>query len=640
EYWENEGRPGARQSVVVEAMQEVAPSIFFSLLVITVSFIPVFTLEATEGRLFKPLAFTKTYSMGFAAILAVTLTPALAAIFIRGRIHKEEANPINRFLTWAYAPVVRFVVRHRYTVIITAVIAMALTIPAFSRLGGEFMPPLDEGTILFMPTAPPGMSVEQASATLQSMDEKLRAFPEVARVFGKAGRAQTATDPAPLSMAETIILLEPRDKWRKGMTYEKLVKEMDQAIQYPGMPNVWWMPIQTRTEMLSTGIRSKLGIKVFGDTMEEIERVATQIEAVVPDVPGTRSAFAERLTGGFFIDFRVKREEAARHGLLVDDVNAIVMSAIGGMNVSTTVEGRERYPISVRYAREYRDDPEALRKVLIHPPVGGPIPLEQIVDIDFVTGSPMVRSEGGKLVGFVFVDIDDEHPIREYVEAARKLVAEQVDLPPGVRLDWAGQFRHMERAREKLTIVVPITLILVVLLLYLNTRSIVETFIVLLAVPFSLIGAIWLLYLLDYNMSVAVWVGLIALAGLDAETGVVMLLYLKLAHKRRERDGTLQTEADLREAIVEGAAQRIRPKLMTVMTTMIALLPIMWSTGAGADVMRRIAAPMVGGLGTSFLLELTVYPAIFAIWKGHALRGGPAPASVHRDLAEAEEESG
>ncbi len=627
EVWERDGRPGPRQQVIIHAMQEVGPSIFFSLLVITVSFIPVFTLEATEGRLFKPLAFTKTYSMGFAALLAVTLTPALAAIFIRGRIRKEESNPLNRVLVSLYAPVVRFVVKHRYTVIVAAALAMMLTVPAFFRLGGEFMPPLNEGAILYMPTAPPGMSAEEAANALQSMDEKLKSFPEVARVFGKIGRARTATDPAPLSMAEIVVLLEPRSKWRKGMTWDKLIKKMDQTLQYPGMPNVWWMPIQTRTEMLSTGIRSKLGIKVFGDTMEEIERVATAIEAVIPEVPGTRSAFAERLTGGFFIDFHVKRREAARHGLRVDDVNQIVMSAIGGMNVSTTVEGRERYPISVRYAREYRDDPEALKKVLIHPPVGGPIPLEQIVDIEFVTGAPMVRSEGGKLVGYVFVDIDDEHPIAEYVEAAKQIVAEKVEMS-GMRLEWAGQFRYMERARAKLKIVVPITLVLVFLLLFLNTRSVIETCIVLLAVPFSLIGAIWLLYLLDYNMSVAVWVGIIALAGLDAETGVIMLLYLKLAYNRRRADGALHSEIDLREAIVDGAAKRIRPKLMTVMTTMIGLLPVLWSTGAGADVMKRIAAPMVGGLVTSFLLELTVYPAIFAVWKGFPLKGGAAVAAI------------
>ncbi len=627
EAWEEAGRPGERQKVLLEAMQEVAPSIFFSLLIITASFMPVFTLEATEGRLFKPLAFTKTYSMGFAAILAVTVTPALAAIFIRGRIKREDENPLNRLLVWAYAPVVRFVVRHRVTVIVGALLAIAVTVPAYLRLGGEFMPPLNEGAILYMPTAPPGMSIEEARRAVQSMDEKLESFPEVARVFGKMGRARTATDPAPLSMAEIVVLLKPRDQWRPGMTWEKLIEEMDQTMQYPGMPNAWWMPIQTRTEMLSTGIRSKLGIKVFGDDLTQIEKVATQIEKAVADVPGTRSAYAERLNGGFFVNFTVKREAAARHGLKVNDVNTIVMSAIGGMNVSTTVEGRERYPISVRYAREFRDDPDKLRKVLVHPPVGGPIPLEQIADLSFTTGPPMIRSEGGKLVGFVFVNVDDAHPIREYVNQARRKVQQQVNLT-GVRLEWAGQFKYMERARDKLGVVLPITLVIVILLLYMSTRSLTETLIVLLAVPFSLIGAIWLLYLLDYNMSVAVWVGIIALAGLDAETGVVMLLYLKIAHRDRSARGELRTEADLREAIVDGAARRIRPKLMTVATMMIGLMPVMWSHGTGADVMRRIAAPMVGGLVTSFALELLVYPAIFAIWKGFGLRGGPAEAAA------------
>ena len=615
ERWEHEGRPGSRAAVMVGSMQEVGPSIFFSLLVITVSFIPVFTLEGVEGRLFSPLAFGKTYAMGFAAVLAVTLTPALAALFIRGHIRGEEKNPINRWLIAVYAPVVRFVVTHRVLVIIAAVIAMIFTIPIYFRLGSEFMPPLNEGAILYMPTAPPGMSEEEAARTVQIADARLKKFPEVAVVFGKMGRARTATDPAPLSMAETVILLKPRDQWRPGMSWDRLIREMDQALQIPGMPNVWWMPIQTRTEMLSTGVRSKLGVKVFADSIEQIEDVARQIEDAVAPIDGTRSAFAERLTGGFFVDFRVKRDEAARHGLRVEDVNAIVMSAIGGMNISTTVEGRERYPISVRYAREYRDDPDALRQILVHPPGGGAIPLEQVADIEITTGPPMVRSEGGKLVGFVFIDIDEEQALGDYVERAKRIVEDEVKLPPGTRLEWAGQFRYLERARERLWVVVPITLGLVFVLLFLSTRSVIETFIVLLAVPFSLIGAFWLLYLLDYNMSIAVWVGIIALAGLDAETGIVMLLYLKLAHRRRSERGEITTEADLRETIVEGAARRIRPKLMTVLTTMIGLTPILFSDGTGADVMKRIAAPMVGGLVTSFFLELTVYPAIFALWK-------------------------
>jgi Cu(I)/Ag(I) efflux system membrane protein CusA/SilA len=620
EDWERKQRPVPRVAVLVRAMQEVGPSIFFSLLVITISFMPVFTLEGVEGRLFTPLAFTKTYSMGFAAVLAVTLTPALAAIFIRGKIRGEEKNPLNRWLIAAYAPVVRFVVRRRALVLLLAALAMAFTVPVFFRLESEFMPPLNEGVILYMPTAPPGMSEEEASRALQAMDARIKQFPEVVTVFGKMGRASSATDPAPLSMAEIVVVLKPRSQWRPGLSWDDLIREMDQSLQIPGMPNVWWMPIQTRTEMLSTGIRSKLGIKVFGDSLAQIEDVARQIEAVVPELDATRSAFAERLTGGFFVDFRVKRAAAARHGLSVEDVNAVVMSAIGGMNVSTTVEGRERYPISVRYAREYRDDPDLLGEVLVHPPRGGAIPLSQVADIEITTGPPMVRSEGGKLVGLVFVDLDEEkQPIGSYVDAARELVADKVALPPGVRLEWAGQFRYLERAREKLELVVPITLGLVFLLLFMATRSLIETAIVLLAVPFSLIGAFWLIYLLDYNLSIAVWVGIIALAGLDAETGLVMLLYLRLAHARRREAGELRTEADLREAIVDGAARRIRPKLMTVMTTMIGLTPILLSSGAGADVMKRIAAPMVGGLVSSFLLELTVYPAIFALWKRREL---------------------
>jgi Cu(I)/Ag(I) efflux system membrane protein CusA/SilA len=617
EEWERDGRPGNRIDVLIHAMQEVGPSLFFSLLVITVSFIPVFTLEGTEGRLFRPLAFTKTYSMGFAAILAVTLTPALAAILIRGKMRGEGRHPLNRWLTAAYAPVVRWTVRHRWTVIIGSLVAMALTVPAYFRLQSEFMPPLNEGAILYMPTAPPGMSITEASRILEQMDRELATFPEVASVFGKMGRAETPTDPAPIGMVETTIVLKPRSQWRKGMTWELLVKEMDEKVQIPGMPNIFWMPIQTRTEMLSTGVRSPLGIQVFGDTLEEIERAAIAIEHAVANVPGTRSAFADRSTGGFYVDIVVKREEAARVGLTAGDVNEVVQTAIGGMNIAETVEGRERYPINVRYAREFRDDPALLERVLVPTPVGAQVPLGQVADIRTVNGPPMIRSEDGKLVGFVFVDTD--RPIADYVADAREVVAREVKLPSGVRVAWVGQFRYLERAMEKLKIVVPVTLLLVFLLLYLNTRSLVETGIVLLAVPFSLIGAIWLLYLLDYNMSVAVWVGLIALAGLDAETGVIMLLYLTLSHRRWKEEGRLRTAADLRDAIVEGAAQRIRPKLMTVLTTMIGLVPVLWSTGTGADVMKRIAAPMVGGLVTSFLLELTVYPALFALWKSRGL---------------------
>ncbi len=624
--WETAGEPGARLDVIIHAMQEVGPSVFFSLLVITASFLPVFTLEATEGRLFKPLAFTKTYSIGFSAVLAVTLTPALAALVVRGKMRGEEHHPVQRWLTAIYAPVVRFVVDRRYAVIAAAVAVIAFTVPAFLRLGSEFMPPLNEGVILYMPTAPPGMSEAESARLLQRMDAELEKFPEVKSVFGKMGRARTATDPAPLGMAEVIVVLRPRSEWPAGVTWDGLIKQMDEKLQFPGMPNVWWMPIQTRTEMLATGVRSPLGIEVFGDDLATIERTGIQIEKAVSKVPGTRSAFAERSTGGFYLDFDVKREEAARLGLTVADVDAMVASAIGGKDVSETVEGRERYAIDVRYAREFRDAPDLLGRTLVATPTGAQVPISQVATIRGVLGPPMIRSEDGKLVGFVFVDTG--RPIADYVHDARQVVDRDVKLPPGTRLAWVGQFKYFERAKARLKWVVPLTLGIVFVLLLLNTRSVTETFIVLLAVPFSLVGAVWLLYLLHYNLSVAVWVGVIALAGLDAETGVVMLLYLKLAHRRWTGDGRLKTLGDLRESIVEGAAKRLRPKLMTVATMIIGLTPVLWSTGAGADVMKRIAAPMVGGLVTSFALELLVYPAIFAVWQGRGLPRGPSGGDV------------
>ncbi len=607
-----------RTAAIVEAMQEVAPPIFFSLVVMAVAFLPVFTLEGTEGRLFRPLAFTKTYSMGFAAILSVTLTPALAAILIRGRLRGEDRHLLSRLLVVAYAPVVRFAVRRRGLVIGMAVGAMLLTVPAATRLGSEFMPPLNEGVILYMPTAPHGMSMTEASRVLQRMDLQLRRFPEVVSVFGKMGRAETATDPAPMGMAETLIVLKPRSQWREGLTWDDLLAEMDAALRYPGMPNVWWMPIQTRTEMLTTGVRAPLGIQVFGNDIDELERTAIAIERVVAAIPGTRSAFAERSSGGFFLDVDVKRDALVLHGLRAEDVLRVV-ETIGGRVVSRMISGRERLAITLRFAGDLTDDPQQVGRALVKTRTGH-VPLSQVADIRTTTGPALIHSEDGKLVAFVFVDTD--RPIADYVAEARRAVAEKVELPAGVRLGWAGQFQHLERARDKLALVLPLTLVLVFLLLYWNTRSLVETGIVLCAVPFSLVGAVWLLFLLDYNMSVAVWVGLIALAGLDAETGVVMLLYLRLAHRRHERAGWLRTEADLEEAIVEGAAKRIRPKLMTVATAMIGLMPVLWSSGAGADVMKRVAAPMVGGLVSSFLLELAVYPALFALWKRRALRGG------------------
>jgi Cu(I)/Ag(I) efflux system membrane protein CusA/SilA len=616
--WAQAGEAGDRNQVILRAMQEVGPSLFFALLVITISFLPIFTLEATAGRLFSPLAYTKTWAMGFAALLSITLTPALAALLIRGHIRSEEDHPLNRWLMRAYEPVVRRVVRHRVLVVVLAFVAMATTVPAVLRLGSEFMPPLNEGTILYMPTAPPGMSITEAGAVLQRMDQELMEIPEVLRVFGKIGRSTSATDPAPLEMVETIITLKPRDEWRPGLSFEGLIQEMDQKLRYPGMPNVFWMPIQTRTEMLATGIRSQLGVKVFGADPASIEKTAIAIEHALAEVPGTRSAVAERLTGGFFLDIRIRREEAARYGLRVRDVNEVVETAVGGSNVSQTVEGRERYPINVRYARDFREDLDALGRVLVATPGGAQVPLSQVADITFELGPPFLRSESGRIVGFVLVDVG-ERPIVDYVADAKRAVAEQVVLPPGTRLEWAGQFQHYERARDRLLVVVPLTLLLVALLLYWNTGSWTETGIVLLAVPFSLIGAFWLLALLGYNLSIGVWVGLIALAGLDAQTGVVMLLYLRLAHAHHASEGRLRDLQDLEDAIVEGAARRIRPKLMTVVSTMVGLLPLLWSTGTGADLMKRIAAPMVGGLATSFALELLVYPALYALWKRRSL---------------------
>ncbi|MGE5176770.1 MAG: efflux RND transporter permease subunit [Hyphomicrobiales bacterium] len=618
EGWEARGRAGSRDAVIVHALQEVGRPVFFALMVITISFLPIFTLEATEGRLFRPLAFTKTYSMFFAALLAVTLTPALAAWFIRGRIRSEQAHPLTRRLVAWYAPVVRFSVKWHTWVVAAALLLLVSTVPLFLRLGSEFMPPLNEGSVLYMPTAPPGIAEAEAGRILQTMDRRLKQVPEVETVFGKIGRAETATDPAPLSMVETVITLKPESKWRKGMTWDGLIGEMDAKVRLPGMPNIWWMPIQTRNEMLATGVRSAVGVKVYGPDLKTIERLGIQIEDALRTVPGTRSAFADRVTGGYFLDFDIDREAAARYGLTVGDVQEVIEAAIGGMQVSQTVEGRERYPVSVRYARDFRGDPEALKRVLVPTPTGAHVPLEQVAHIVSRTGPPMIQDEDGELLGLVSVDVTGR-PLASYVADAKAAVAKRVTLPPGYRIDWAGQFKYYERARARLAFVVPLTLLLVFGLLYFNLRSVGEAFLVMLAVPFSLVGAVWILWILGFNLSVAVWVGMIALAGLDAETGVVMLLYLKLAHAERAERGALRDRTDLRDAIVEGAAHRIRPKMMTVCAILLGLLPILWGHGSGADVMKRIAAPMVGGVITSFVLELVVYPAIFAWWKGRRL---------------------
>ena len=613
EEWERKGKKEARADVVLLALQEVGRPIFFSLLVITVGFLPVFTLEGTEGRLFSPLAWTKTFSMASAAVLSITLVPAIAATFIRGRIRDEDHNPVSRVLRRLYDPVCRFALRFRWPVIGGAVVLMAATVPIVTLLGSEFMPPLNEGTLLYMPTSVPGMSDATARDVLQRMDQVLRQFPEVARVFGKAGRFDTPTDPAPLSMFETVIELKPPEEWPKGEDWDGLVRKLDGAMQFAGMPNVWWMPIQTRTEMLATGVRSPLGVLVLGSDTKVIDRIGAEIEAALRDVPGTRSAFSERIGGGYFLDFDVDRDHAARFGLNVGDVEDVVETAIGGLTVSTTVEARERYPVTVRYARDFRSDLQALGRVRVATMDGAYIALGQVANLKLRTGPSMLRDENGQLAGYVFVDT--ARPIGDYVHDAKRAVAEKVSLPPGYRLDWAGQYRYLEHAKARLAIVVPVTLFIIFLLLFFNSRSTVEALMVMLAVPFSLVGAFWLLWLLQYNISVAVWVGLIALAGLDAETGIVMLLYLDLARKEHKP----ATADQAREAVVHGAVKRIRPKMMTVATILVGLVPILWSQGTGADVMKRIAAPMVGGVVTSALLELIVYPALYLIWKGRGL---------------------
>jgi Cu(I)/Ag(I) efflux system membrane protein CusA/SilA len=619
---EHQREPNNRERVdsIIAAAKTVGRPLFFSLLVITVSFIPVFSLTAQEGRLFKPLAFTKTFSMFFASLLGVTLVPVLMTLLIRGKITPEIKNPLNQFLIWVYRPCVNFVLRYRSFTLACALLVLIVTVFPFRRLGSEFMPPLNEGTMLYMPTAVPGMSITEATRILQIQDRQLRKFPEVQSVFGKAGQAETSTDPAPLSMFETVVTFKPFDQWRPGVTWEKLQAEMNANIKTPGMANIFWMPIQTRTEMLTTGFRSVLGLKVFGADLGQIQNVAVQIERALSDLPDTRSVFAERTTGGYFLDFTVKREAAARYGLTVGDVNDVVETAIGGKTITTTVEGRERYPVNARYARDFRQDLDSLKRVLIATPTGAQVPISLVADIQYKTGPPSIRDENGQLVGFVFVDVTTSD-IEGYVRKAAERLRERIQFPAGYYIQWAGQFQYLQAAMQRLKVVIPFTLLIIFVLLYLNTRSVVKTFIVLLTVPFSLVGAFWLLYLLGYNMSVAVWVGLIALAGLDAETGVVMLLYLDHAWEKFRSEGRMRTVRDLHDAVVEGAVQRIRPKIMTVCAIFFGLLPIMWSpvTQTGADVMKRIATPMIGGVVTSAILELLLYPVIYVIWRRRGL---------------------
>ena len=607
---------GERIEAIIAAAKTVGRPLFFSLLVITVSFLPVFSLTAQEGRLFKPLAFTKTFSMFFAAMLAITLAPVLMTLLIRGKIAPETKNPLNRFLISIYEPALDFVLRFRGLVLFGALALLVLTIFPFVRLGKEFMPPLNEGTLLYMPTAVPGMSITEATKILQIQDRQLKRLPEVTTVFGKAGQAETATDPAPLSMFETIVSLKPFDQWPRGMTWDKFLGELNMNLRTPGMANIFWMPIQTRTEMLTTGFRSALGIKVFGPDLQGIENLAVQIETAIGDLPDTRSAFAERTVGGYFLDFDVNREAAARYGLTAGDVNDVVETAIGGKTITTTVEARERYPVRARYAPDFRQDLDSLKRALIPTPTGAQIPISLVADIRYRTGPPSIRDENGQLVGFILIDPATSN-IDGYVRHAAKRIAERVKFPAGYHIEWAGQFQYIKQAEQRLKIVVPLTLLIIFVLIYFNTRSVVKTSIVLLAVPFSLIGAVWLLWLLGYHMSVAVWVGLLALAGLDAETGVVMLLYLDHAWEKFRSEGRMKSIADLRAAIHEGAVQRLRPKIMTACAILFSLLPIMWSpiTQTGADVMKRIATPMIGGVITSAMLELLIYPVIYFLWR-------------------------
>jgi len=608
-----------RWSLIIRSSKEVGPALFYSLLIITLSFIPVFTLQQQEGRLFKPLAFTKTYAMAGSALLAVTVVPVLMGIFIRGKIRSEEKHPLSRILIRMYRPVIHFILKHKVATILVAVLIIAVTVVPFLRLGSEFMPPLNEGDLLYMPTTLPGISVTKAKELLQQTDKIIAGFPEVKTVFGKIGRAETATDPAPLTMIETTITLKDEKQWRPGMTIEKLIEELDRAVQFPGLTNAWTMPIKTRIDMLSTGIKTPVGIKLMGPDLQTLSNLGEEIEAVIRQVPGTASVIAERVIGGNYIDFVIDREAAARYGLSVGDVQDVIMSAIGGMNVTTTVEGLERYPVNVRYSRELRDNLSALKRVLIPAPSGAEIPLGQVADLQIKKGPAAIKSENARRTAWLYVDLRDID-VGTYVKMARQVVDSTVEFPAGYSIVWSGQYEYMHRAQERLRLVVPITLIIIFLLLYFNFKNVTESLIIMLSLPFALVGGIWLMWLSGYNMSVAVGVGFIALAGVAAETGVVMLLYIDNAFKDRMRSGEMNSKEDLRTAVMYGAVERVRPKLMTVTTTIVGLLPIMWGHGTGSQVMKRIAAPMVGGLITSTILTLIVIPAIYYLWRGRKFK--------------------
>ncbi|HEO1389700.1 TPA: efflux RND transporter permease subunit [Legionella pneumophila] len=615
--WEMKGCSGDRTQVLIDSAKEVGPAIFSSLLVIAISFMPVFTLEAQEGRLFSPLAYTKNLAIFMSALLAITLIPMLLPLLVRGRIIPEQKHPITRFMQKMYAPVLRLALRYRKFVMGIAVVAALSIIPLYKLIGSEFMPPLYEGTILYMPVTLPGISVTQATSLLQEMDKRLKTFPEVAHVFGKTGRAETSTDPSPFNMMEVIVELKPKEFWRKGMTYESLVAEMDKALQFPGVSNAWTMPIKARNDMLTTGIRTAVGIKIFGSDIKKIEAIGKEIEMVAKGVLGTSNVYAERVAGGYFLDFQINRDQLARYGLTIMDVNRIIESAVGGENIATTIEGRERYPVNVRYLRELRDDPDKINRILVKTPSGAEVPIAQLVTLTFRSGPAMIRDENAMLAGYVFIDISGRD-IGGYVEELKQVVKAKVKLPPGYTLAWSGQYEFMQRVYERLKIFVPLTLVIIFVLFYFTFRTITETLMVMLGVPFALFGGFLLLYVLGYNMSIAVWVGMIALAGVAAETSAVMLAYLDSDYNKQKEKGLLKTLPDLIQMVQQCAVSRIRPMVMAGLANILGLLPVMWATGIGADVMKRLAAPMVGGVFSALLLTLIVIPVVYVIWRWQA----------------------
>ncbi len=614
EEWERDGKVGERLQVLIDSAKEVGPPIFASVLVIAISFIPVFVLEAQEGRMFKPLAWTNNLAIAMCAVLAITLVPACLPTFIRGRIFPEQKHPVSRSLQRLYAPMLRAALSYRKAVVIGAILLMGSIVPLYRQMGSEFMPPLYEGTMLYMPTTLPGLSITEAGRLLQIMDQKLRSFPEVDHVFGKAGRAETSTDPAPFSMMEVVVELKPRDQWRPGLSYEGLVDEMDRTLQFPGVINAWTMPIKARIDMLTTGIRTPVGIKVFGPDLKQIEQIGEHLERVLKEVPGTRSVYAERVSGGYFLDFDINRDEIARYGLKLMDVGKIIETAIGGENIATTIEGRERYPINVRYLRELRDDQQKLQRVLVDTPTGAHVPLAQLATLRFVNGPPMIRDENGMLAGYVFLDMTGRD-VGGYVEDLKRVVKEKVTLPPGYTIVWSGQYEFMVRVKERLKFVVPLTLVIIFVTFYFSFASVAKTCMVMVGVPLSLVGAVWYLSILGYNMSIAVWVGLITVVGTAAETSAVMLAYLDEACARRKAAGGLTTLHDLIDTVQLGAVERIRPMAMIGLVDVIGLIPVMWATGTGADVMKRIAAPQVGGVFSAMILTLFVIPPVYVMWR-------------------------